>query len=458
LDTATVRNLEIRRVPLSALQPDPANARTHGPANLDAITSSLRRFGQAEPLIVQAGTMRLIAGHGRLEVMKRLGWAEAAIVELDVESIDAAALAIALNRSSELAEWDDVALAQVLATLQQEDALDGTGYSEDEVRTLLAAVDAAAREGLCDPDAVPEPPDAAITQPGDLWILGDHRLLCGDSSLPADLDRLLGGARIQLVNTDPPYNVKVEPRSNNAIAAGLSSFQGTTHHQKLDVERHPEKAQPTTRKLRARDRPLANDFVSDEKFAELLRAWFGNASRVLEPGRSFYVWGGYSNLGNYPPALAECGLYFSQAIVWNKLHPVLTRKDFLGCFELAYYGWKEGAAHQWFGPNNAQDLWEVKKISPTAMEHITAKPAELAVRAMQYSSRAGENVLDLFGGSGSTLIAAEQTGRRAFLAELDPLYCDVIADRFQRFTGKPAVLARTGESPIPMKAREADMR
>jgi DNA modification methylase len=130
----------------------------------------------------------------------------------------------------------------------------------------------------------------------------------------------------------------------------------------------------------------------------------------------------------------------------------------MGAHEWCFYGWKEGAAHKYFGPNNATDLWAVKKINPQSMEHLTAKPAELAARAMQYSSLTGENVLDLFGGSGSTLIAAEQTGRKAFLMELDQLYADVIVDRFQRFTGKPAVLERTGKSPIPMKPREEKMR
>jgi DNA modification methylase len=130
----------------------------------------------------------------------------------------------------------------------------------------------------------------------------------------------------------------------------------------------------------------------------------------------------------------------------------------MGAHEWCFYGWKEGAAHRFYGPNNAQDLWHVKKIPPQQLEHLTGKPAELAVRAIQYSSVKGENVLDLFGGSGSTMIGAEQTGRRTFLMELDPLYCDVIADRFQRFTGRPAVLERTGESPIPMKPREENMR
>jgi DNA modification methylase len=282
---------------------------------------------------------------------------------------------------------------------------------------------------------------------GDLWILGNHRLLCGDSSKPTDLDRLLDGTAIDLVNTDPPYNCRVEPRSNNAIAAGLSSFQGTQHHQALDLARHPDKAKPTQRKLRARDRPLANDFVSDQEFDRLLHAWFGNIARVLKPGGSFVLWAGYANLGNYPPVLKACGLYFSQSIVWHKLHPVLTRKDFMGCFELAFYGWKLGAGHNFYGPNNALDLWEVKKVNPQNMIHLTEKPVELATRAIQYSSRPGENVLDLFGGSGSTLIAAEQLGRRAYLMELDPLYCDVIVARWEQFTGKEALRQGPAESP-----------
>ena len=124
--------------------------------------------------------------------------------------------------------------------------------------------------------------------------------------------------------------------------------------------------------------------------------------------------------------------------MWDKLHPVLTRKDMMGCFELAFYGWKRGAAHQFFGPNNATDLWHVKKVNPQRMVHLTVKPVELAVRSLQYLSRSGENVLDLFGGSGSTLIAAEQTGRNAFLMEIDPPYCDVIVQRFEMFTGKKA--------------------
>jgi DNA modification methylase len=348
------------------------------------------------------------------------------------------------------------------------------GFDKDELAKLM---DPGVQEGLTDPDDVPEPPDDPVTQKGDLWILGDHRLLCGDSSSPADVDRLLGGEVIHLVNSDPPYNVKVEPRSKNAIAAGLSSFANNAASSKLKndqgnaaftaaLQKKKGKAgestaasdPPAKQKMRAKDRPLANDFVTDDEFDRLLDAWFGNMARVLVPGGSFYIWGGYANIGNYPAPLKRAGFYFSQAIIWDKMHPVLTRKDFMGAHELAFYGWKEGAGHKFYGPNNATDLWHVKKIPPQQLEHLTGKPAELAVRAIQYSSLSGHNVLDLFGGSGSTLIGAEQTGRRAFLMELDQAYCDVIVDRYQRFTGKPAVLERTGESPIPMKPRETEMR
>jgi DNA modification methylase len=190
--------------------------------------------------------------------------------------------------------------------------------------------------------------------------------------------------------------------------------------------------------MRAKDRPLENDFISDQEFERLLKAWFGNMARVLAPGRGFYIWGGYANLGNYPGPLKAAGLYFSQGIVWDKQHPVLTRKDFMGAFEICFYGWKEGAGHKFHGPNNATDLWHLKKVNPQSMVHLTEKPVELAVRAIQYSSLTGDNVLDLFGGSGSTLIGCEQTGRKAYLMELDPLYCDVIVERWEKFTGRKA--------------------
>lgn len=427
--------MQVETWPIDRLIPYDKNPRLNDDA-VEAVARSIQEFGFRQPIVVDDEGV-IIIGHTRLKAARRLGLTEVPVhVAHGLSPEKIKALRIADNKTAEIAEWNLELLPIELSELQGMDFdLGLLGFDQDELAKLL---DPGVREGMTDPDEIPAPPDEAITKPGDLWILGEHRLLCGDSSKPADLDRLLDGQPIHLCNTDPPYNVKVEPRSNNAIAAGLSSFQGTTHHQSMDVARHPEKSKPTQKKLRAKDRPLANDFVSDDEFDRLLDAWFGNIARVLVPGRGFYIWGGYANCANYPPFLKKHGLYFSQALIWDKQHPVLTRKDFMGAHEWCFYGWKEGAAHEFFGPNNATDLWHVKKVNPQSMVHLTEKPVELAVRAMQFSSRTGENVLDLFGGSGSTLIAAQQTGRRAFLMELDPLYCDVIVQRWEQFTGEKA--------------------
>jgi DNA modification methylase len=603
-------NIEMRKT--EALRPYEKNPRVIPAEAVEKVAESIKKFGFKVPLVVD-GEGVVICGHTRLKAAKHLDLIEVpVIVASDLTPEQIRAFRVADNRLAQLTDWDYEILPLELKDLQGMNFdLEMLGFGSEELEKILGA-GIHGNTGLTDPDDAPEPPDAAVTQPGDLWLLGGHRLLCGDSAKAGEVDRLLSGAKVQLVNTDPPYNVRVEPRSNNAIAAGLSSFgDPNTHHQALDLARFPEKANPTHRKLRPKDRPLENDFVTDEEFDRLLRAWFGNIARVLEPGRSFYLWGGYANCANYPPVLKELGLYFSQALIWVKEHPVMTRKDFMGNHEWCqpgstmvltpegevpiaslqdgdrvvgfrlgnqkptgrqkivpvrvakrpyigpllrvhaggretwctpnhiwsvrlaaqagegdgpqslvrardlrpglmlvpvltrgrtekalwtpiqsveqasfdgkvysldvpdlkhyaadgivthncFYGWREGAAH-YFNPeiHNATDVWQVKKINPQTMEHLTQKPAELAVRAMTYSSRPGEHVLDLFGGSGSTLIGAEQTGRKAFLMEIDPLYCDVIVDRFQRFTGVSGILERTGTSPIPMKAREEKMR
>jgi len=430
--------MQIELWDIGRIKPYPNNPRVNDEA-VAAVAASLKEFGFRQPLVVDIDGM-LVVGHTRWKAAQHLGLLQVPVhVATELTPAQCKAYRIADNQTASIAEWDYDLLPVELTDLKEMAFdLNLLGFEPDELSKLL---DGDVADGLTDPDEVPEPPDEPITQPGDLWILGNHRLLCADSSKPEDVDRLLDGAQIHLVNTDPPYNVRVEPRSNNAIAAGNSSFAAPekkrTHHQSMDVARHPEKSKPTG-KMRAKDRPLANDFVSDAEFDRLLDAWFGNISRVLLPGRALYCWGGYANCGNYPPFLKKHQLYFSQALIWDKQHPVLTRKDFMGAHEWCFYCWKEGAAHKFFGPNNAQDLWRVKKVNPQNMVHLTEKPVELAVRAMQFSSLPGENVLDLFGGSGSTLIAAEQTGRKAFLMELDPPYCDVIVQRFEKFTGRKA--------------------
>jgi len=419
---------------IADVQPYPNNPR-HNDQAVEAVARSIAEFGFRQPIVCDEQGV-IIVGDTRYRAAKRLGLKKVPVhVAKGLTPAQSKAYRLADNKTAELAEWDPERLVQELADLQRLDfEIDVTGFRADELSDLM---DAAEPASTADPDAVPEPPDAPVTNLGDLWLLGNHRLLCGDAGKAGDVDRLLDGAVAHLVHTDPPYNVKVEPRSNNAIAAGLSSFEAG-HRQPLKGKQRSSRTKRTPPKLRAKDRPLANDFVSDLEFGRLLRSWFGSIARVLQPGRAAYVWGGYGNCANYPAALREAGLYFSQAIIWDKEHPVLTRKDFMGVHEWCFYCWREGAPHRFFGPANATDLWRVPKVNPQRMVHLTEKPVELATRAITYSSKPGENVLDLFGGSGSTLIAAEQTGRRAFLMEVDALYCDVIMRRWEQFAGQKA--------------------
>jgi hypothetical protein len=334
----SVTPMQIEQWPLSQILPHDKNPRKNDGA-VDAVAQSIEEFGFRQPIVVDDQNV-IIVGHTRYKAAQKLGLEEVPVhVATGLTEAQIKAYRIADNQTASIAEWDLDLLPFELSELSDLDFnLDLLGFGADQ---LAKIVHSDPREGECDPDDVPAPLDDPVTQPGDLWILGNHRLLCGDSSSVSGLDRLLEGSPIHLCNTDPPYNVKVEPRSNNAIAARLSSFQGATHHQKLDVERHPEKAKPTGKKLRAKDRPLANDFVTDQEFDRLLDAWFGNISRVLAPGRGFYIWGGYANCANYPPFLKKHQLYFSQAIIWIKEHPVLTRKDFMGNHEWCFYGRKE---------------------------------------------------------------------------------------------------------------------
>jgi len=307
------KNFTIELRNIDAIHPYDKNPRINDGA-VDAVAASLKEFGFRQPIVVDKDGV-IVCGHTRYKAALQLGLKKIPVhVATDLTPEQIRAYRIADNKTADLAEWDYNILPIELSELQDAGFdMDLLAFDEKELVKLL---DTDVTQGNTDLDAVPEPPDEAITQLGDVWVLGNHRLMCGDSSSEADLDTLLDGKTIDLVNMDPPYNVKVEPRSNNAIAAGLSSFgKGLQHHQSFDVARDKTKAQKTTPKLRAKDRPLENDFVSKEDFDEMLLAWFNNASRVLRPGGSFYIWGGYANLGNYPGPLKAAGLYFSQGIV-----------------------------------------------------------------------------------------------------------------------------------------------
>jgi hypothetical protein len=277
--------------PITAIRPYENNPR-HNDVAVDAVDASILEYGIRQPLVVDEDDV-IIVGHTRSKAALKLGLTEVPVhVAVGPSPAQARAYRIADNQTATMSSWDDDKLPLELMGLQEMGFdLDLTGFSRDE---LLRPLGSDANEGLSEPDAVPEPPDEAMTQVGDLWLLGKHRILCGDAGKPEDVDRLLDGASIHLVTTDPPYSVPVEPRSNNAIAAGLSSFASYGNSD-------PHREAVTGTKLRAKDRPLANDFVPDEDFDRLLHAWFSNLAPVLLPGRGFYIWGGYSNLGNLAP-------------------------------------------------------------------------------------------------------------------------------------------------------------
>jgi len=405
--------------------------------NANRLRNEIKTLGFSEPVSVwqHEGRCYILNGHQRVAVLRQMAAEGFEIPALPVSVVEATSIAEAKRKvlalTSQYGEITSDGLSSFLedAQISLEEAMESFRFPEVDL-ALLAGPESDAFQ-----DTPPEPPPEPITQPSEVIELGGHVLMCGDSANDADVDRLLGGEAVHLVNTDPPYNVKVEPRTGTAMAAGNSSaLPRLTHHQSFDKARG-RMSQPKAR-MRARDRVLTNDFLPPEQFDELVRKWFGNLARALLPGRSFYVWGGYANIFNFPRALEQTDLYFSQAVVWVKGHPVLTRKDFMGDHEWCFYGWRKGAGH-YFNPeiHNATDVWSVKKVNPASMVHLTEKPVELAARAMKYSSRAGERVLDLFGGSGSTLVAAEQMGRKALLMEIDPLYCDVIVSRYHNLAG-----------------------
>jgi hypothetical protein len=263
--------IELRNV--ADILPYDRNPRLNNAA-VNAVARSIQEFGFRQPLVVDPEGM-LVVGHTRLLAAGRLCLEKVPVhVATDLTPEQIRAYRIADNQTSNLAEWDYDLLSDELAELDLSNFdLSLLGFSGDELNEIRGEEVA---DGLVDPDDIPAPPDGAITQPGDLWLLGKHRLLCADSSKPEEVDRLLDGKSVHLVNTDPPFNVRVEPRSNNAIAAGLSSFQGASHHQGLDLARHPGKSKPTQKKLRAKDRPLANDFVIDAAFNQLLAAWWNS--------------------------------------------------------------------------------------------------------------------------------------------------------------------------------------
>ncbi len=384
--------MKTERVPIGSVQFDPANVRRHGEKNLDAIKASLSRFGQQKPIVVDAdGIVR--AGNGTLMAAKALGWPEVTIVRTSLKGSEATAYAIADNRTAELAEWDDDALAQTLAALQIEDEelAKATGFDDADIDAMLAPDEVTE-------DEVPEPPVDPITKPGDLWILGEHRLLCGDSTKPEDVERLMAGAKADMMFTDPPYGVSYVGKTKKALT-------------------------------------IQNDGEAD--LPKLLDGSFAGSLLATREGACWYVaapagpphW-------EFARRLMELGVY-RQTLVWVKDSMVLGHSDYHYKHEPIFYGWKPGASHREPPDRTQVSVWEIARPKRSE-EHPTMKPVELVAKAICNSSLRDESVYEPFCGSGTTLIAAEQLGRKCYGMEISPAYCDVIVKRWETLTGKKA--------------------
>ena len=394
--------MKLETVTIESLKLDPNNARKHSKRNLDAIAASLEKFGQRKPIVVHNGVV--IAGNGTLEAAKTLGWKEigVSVCPADWDADTAKAYALADNRSSELAEWDNLILSNQLLDL------DGLGWDIEALGFEMPQI----LETEVINDEVPETPAVPTTKVGDVWKLGKHRLVCGDSTDVTVFDKLLGEEKADLVWTDPPYGVAIIGGNRGDTPAERKANGG------LEIE---------------------NDNLNHAQLTDFLRSAFNAIFIATKPGACWYVTAPSGNLFEcFSKPLTELQVW-KHTLVWVKNSLVMGRADYHYRHESIFYGWTPGAAHQ-TPPDRKQDtIWEFDR--PRAnKEHPTMKPIELIERAIQNSSLAGQTVLDAFGGSGSTLIACEQTKRIARLIELDPKYCDVIIKRWENLTGLKAEL------------------
>jgi site-specific DNA-methyltransferase (adenine-specific) len=403
-------------VKIDALIPYARNSRTHSDAQVAQIAASIKEFGFTNPVLIDGGG-GIIAGHGRVLAARKLNMSEVPCIRLEhLTEAQRRAYVIADNRLALNSGWDTEMLKVEFADLQELGFdLELTGFDLDEIKELLAPV---GTEGLTDPDDVPELPETPITVPGDIWVMGKHRLLCGDSTSISDLEKLTEGQLVDMWLTDPPYNVA------------------------LGMNETPEEAKKRNR--RTDGLTVKNDSMSDDQFRQFLRDAYTAADMVMKPGAVFYIWHADSEGYNFRGAAKDAGWAVRQCLIWKKSSMVMGRQDYHWKHEPCLYGWKEGAGHLWAADRKQTTILEFEKPSRNG-EHPTMKPVALFEYQMLNNTKGGDQVLDSFGGSGTTLIAAEKNGRVARLMELDPKYCDVIVKRWQDFTGKIAINAETGE-------------
>jgi len=389
--------------PIGQLIAYPRNARTHSLQQIDQIAASIREFGWTNPILAGPDNI-LIAGHARLLAAKQLGMTEVPVIVLaHLTEAQRRALVIADNQLALNAGWDEESLRAELAALQLEDFdVSLIGFEDEELARLLAAEDA---DGLADEDAVPEPPDNPVTVLGDVWVCGRHRVLCGDATSMGAIEKILGGGLADMVFCDPPYSV---------------SYTGKT----------------------ARKLTIKNDDLG-AGFYDFLREACANLLAVTKG--AIYICMSSSELHTLFRAFTDAGGHWSTFVIWAKHHFTLGRSDYQRQYEPILYGWRNGTDHFWCGARDQGDVWFINR--PMAnLEHPTMKPVELVERAIRNSSKSRDTILDVFGGSGTTLIACEKSGRQARVVELDPTYCDVICQRFTGLSGKKAVLDGDGRT------------
>jgi len=395
------------------LIPYARNARTHSDDQVDKIAASIREFGFLNPIITD-GENGIVAGHGRIMAAKKLGMDEVPTVEAaHLSDAQKRAYILADNRLALDAGWDDELLRVEFTELQDAGFdLNLTGFTDDEIAALEPNPEP--EEGLTDEDAVPEEPETPVTVEGDVWVLGNHRLMCGDSTSIDAIERLMDGNKADMWLTDPPYNVAYEGGTSDALT-------------------------------------IQNDEMSDEDFRQFLSDSYVAADANMKAGAVFYIWHADSEGYNFRGAAKDIGWTIRQCLIWNKHSLVMGRQDYHWKHEPCLYGWKEGAGHLWAADRKQTTVMEFNRPSRSG-EHPTMKPVELFAYQILNNTKGGDAVLDSFGGSGTTIIAAEKHGRHGRCMELDPKYCDVIINRWQDFTGQQALHEQSGKTYADLEA------
>ena len=401
--------LEVTYRKVEDLIPYARNARTHSDEQVARIAASIKEFGWTNPIIID-GENGIVAGHGRTLAARKLGLTEVPCIELkNLTETQKRAYILADNRLALDAGWDNEMLALELGDLKDAGVdLELTGFSDEELDELLATPTESA-DG--DEDEAPEPQEDPVSKRGDVWILGAHRVMCGDSCSADDISKLFGNTgggtpTVSLYLTDPPYNVAYEGGTKDALT-------------------------------------IQNDNMEDGQFRQFLVDAFSMADTVMKPGAVFYIWHADNEGFNFRGACRDVGWPVRECLIWAKNMFVMGRQDYQWRHEPCLYGWKEGAAHKWYSDRSQSTVLEFDKPTRNGV-HPTMKPVELFRYLIENSSKKGDVVFDSFGGSGTTLIASEETGRVARLMELDPRYVDVIVKRWQEMTGKEATLEETG--------------